>query len=184
MKTLAVVVALVLALVLQTRLAPFLVLGTSPLDLVLIVVVYVAITSGPTTGLLAGAAAGLAQDALSSGILGIGGLAKTVVGYLVGLASTQFIVAGPLPRFLTFLASTVIHAGHLSWGCTNCSTCATSAFRGAACSDRASPTRWSGSSCSRRSNCCPAPPSGASSAEAAAACGHRAAWTDSRHAHQ
>ena len=56
-------------------------------------------------------AAGLAQDALSSGILGIGGLAKTVVGYLVGLASTQFIVAGPLPRFLTFLASTVIHAG-------------------------------------------------------------------------
>ena len=94
MKTLAVVVALVLALVLQTRLAPFLVLGTSPLDLVLIVVVYVAITSGPTTGLLAGAAAGLAQDALSSGILGIGGLAKTVVGYLVGLASTQFIVPG------------------------------------------------------------------------------------------
>src|SRR3990170_2978843 len=64
MKTLAVVVALALAVVLQTKLAPFLVLGTSPLDLVLIVVVYVAITSGPTTGLLAGAAAGLAQDAL------------------------------------------------------------------------------------------------------------------------
>ena len=80
MKSLAVIGALALALVLQTKLAPFLVLGTSPLDLVLIVVVYVAITSGPTTG-------------------------------LVGLASTQFIVAGPLPRFLTFLASTVIHAG-------------------------------------------------------------------------
>jgi rod shape-determining protein MreD len=111
MKSVAVIGALVLAVVLQTKLAPFLVLGTSPLDLVLIVVVYVAITSGPTTGLLAGAGAGLAQDALSSGILGIGGLAKTVVGYLVGLASTQFIVAGPLPRFLTFLGSTVVHAG-------------------------------------------------------------------------
>ena len=111
MKSLAVIGALALALVLQTKLAPFLVLGTSPLDLVLIVVVYVALTSGPTTGLLAGAAAGLAQDALSSGILGVGGLAKTVVGYVVGLASTQFIVTGPLPRFVTFLASTVIHAG-------------------------------------------------------------------------
>ena len=29
----------------------------------------------------------------------------------MGLASTQFIVAGPLPRFLTFLCSTVVHAG-------------------------------------------------------------------------
>jgi hypothetical protein len=30
---------------------------------------------------------------------------------LVGLASRQFIVAGPLPRFFTFLGSTVVHAG-------------------------------------------------------------------------
>lgn len=110
MKILAVLAALACALLLQTRLAPFLVLGTSPLDLVLIVVVYVAMTSGPNTGLLAGAVAGLAQDALSSGTLGIGGLAKTVVGYVVGLASTQFIVAGVFPRFVTFVVSTVVHA--------------------------------------------------------------------------
>ena len=180
MKTLVVVVALALALVLQTRLAPFLVLGTSPLDLVLIVVVYVAITSGPTTGLLAGAAAGLAQDALSSGILGIGGLAKTVVGYLVGLASTQFIVAGPLPRFLTFLASTVIHAGDLHGAVRAAEPARLRLSRGAACSVRASPTRWSASSCCRRSSCCPAPPSGGSSA-AAAACARRAGWTERRH---
>lgn len=110
MKALAVIGALILALVLQTKLAPFLVLGTSPLDLVLIVVVYVGMTSGATTGLLAGAAAGLAQDALSSGIIGIGGLSKTVVGYIVGLASTQFNIAGALPRFVTFVVSTVVHA--------------------------------------------------------------------------
>ena len=47
----------------------------------LIVVVYVGIKSGPVTGLLAGTVAGLIQDALSSGILGIGGLAKTLVGF-------------------------------------------------------------------------------------------------------
>ncbi len=110
MKGLAIVGALLLALLLQTRLAAFLVLGTSPLDLVLIVVVYVAITSGPTTGLLAGAAAGLAQDALSSGIIGIGGLAKTLVGYFVGQASMQFNIAGVLPRFITFVLATVVHA--------------------------------------------------------------------------
>ena len=58
--------------------------GTA-IDLVLIVVVYVAIKSGPSTGLLAGTVAGLIQDALSSGILGIGGLAKTMVGFLSGV---------------------------------------------------------------------------------------------------
>jgi rod shape-determining protein MreD len=110
MRALSVIGSVVLALVLQTTLARFLVLGTAPLDLVLIVVVYVGLTSGPTTGLLAGAGAGLAQDALSSGIIGIGGLAKTVVGYLVGLAGTQFIVTGIVPRFFTFLASTALHA--------------------------------------------------------------------------
>ena len=52
----------------------------------LIVVVYIALESGPVTGLLAGTVGGLIQDALSSGILGIGGLAKTMVGFLAGRA--------------------------------------------------------------------------------------------------
>ena len=59
--------ALVLALVLQTTLAQVVVRGTGAVDLVLVVVIYIAISSGANTGLLAGAAAGLAQDALSSG---------------------------------------------------------------------------------------------------------------------
>jgi rod shape-determining protein MreD len=102
--------ALVMALVLQTTLAQFMVRGTAALDLVLVVVVYVALSSGATTGLLAGAAAGLAQDALSSGILGIGGLAKTVVGFVIGILASQFIVVRPLPRFVVFIAATVLHA--------------------------------------------------------------------------
>jgi rod shape-determining protein MreD len=109
-KVAAVVAALALALVLQTTFAELLVRGTAALDLVLVVVVYVALSSGPATGLLAGAAAGLAQDALSSGIIGIGGLAKTVVGFLAGLMGTQFIVVRALPRFVVFFAATVLHA--------------------------------------------------------------------------
>ena len=110
MRALRIIVAVVLAVWLQMALRNVLVLGTAPLDLVLVAVVYIALKSGPTTGLLAGACAGLAQDALGSGIIGIGGLAKTVVGYIVGQAGTQFIVTGPLPRFVTFVASTIIHA--------------------------------------------------------------------------
>jgi rod shape-determining protein MreD len=104
------IAALMLALVLQTTLAQVLVRGTAALDLVLVVVVYVSLSSGAATGLLAGSAAGLAQDALSSGILGIGGLAKTVVGFLTGLLATQFIVARALPRFIVFFAATLLHA--------------------------------------------------------------------------
>jgi rod shape-determining protein MreD len=78
--------------------------------LVLVVVVYAALTTGPVTGLLTGTFAGLVQDALSSGVIGIGGLAKTVVGFLAGIIGTQFIVAQPLPRFVVFFSATALHA--------------------------------------------------------------------------
>ena len=110
MKTVGVVLAIVIALVLQTTVGRFVIRGVVEIDLVLVVVVYVALTSGPVTGLLAGAAAGLAQDALSSGVVGIGGLAKTLVGFLAGIIGTQFIVSQPIPRFVVFLAATALHA--------------------------------------------------------------------------
>jgi rod shape-determining protein MreD len=69
-----------------------------------------ALTSGPTAGLLAGTLGGLAQDALvSGGITGIGGLAKTLVGFLTGVVGTQFIVAQSVPRFVVFFLATVVH---------------------------------------------------------------------------
>lgn len=110
MRIAGVVLAIALALVLQTTLTRFVMRGAVVVDLVLVVVVYVALTSGPVTGLLAGAAAGLVQDALSSGVIGIGGLAKTVVGFLAGIIGSQFIVAQPLPRFVVFAAATLLHA--------------------------------------------------------------------------
>ena len=110
MKGAGVVVAVALALVLQTTLARFVIRGVVAVDFVLVVVVYVALTSGPVTGMLTGTFAGLLQDALASGVIGIGGLAKTVVGFLAGIVGTQFIVAQPLPRFVVFLGATVVHA--------------------------------------------------------------------------
>jgi rod shape-determining protein MreD len=109
-KVVAALVAIAAALALQTTLASLVIRGTAALDLVLIVVVYLGLVSGPVTGLLLGMTAGLIQDALSSGLIGVGGLAKTVVGFVAGLLGTQFIVTAPLSRFMVFVLGTVIHA--------------------------------------------------------------------------
>ena len=110
MKAAGVILAIALALALQSTLAPFVIRGTVAVDLVLVAVVYVGLTSGPVTGLLAGTFAGLVQDALTSGVIGIGGLAKTIVGFLAGIVGTQFIVVQPLPRFVVFFSATLLHA--------------------------------------------------------------------------
>ena len=110
MKAAGAILAVAVALAIQTTLARFLVRGSVAVDLVLVAVVYVALTSGPVTGMLTGTFAGLIQDALSSGVIGIGGLAKTIVGFLAGIIGTQFIVAQPLPRFVVFFSATVLHA--------------------------------------------------------------------------
>jgi rod shape-determining protein MreD len=109
-RALGVILAVALAVALQTTLARFMVRGTVTLDLVLVAVVYVGLTWGPVPGLMAGTLAGLVQDTLSSGVVGIGGLAKTVVGFLSGVIGTQFIVANTLPRFVVFFGATVVHA--------------------------------------------------------------------------
>lgn len=104
------VLATALALALQTTLTRFIVRGTVAVDLVLVVVVYAALTTGPVTGLLTGTFAGIVQDALSSGVIGIGGLAKSIVGFVVGAIGQQFIVTAAIPRLLVFMAATAVHA--------------------------------------------------------------------------
>jgi rod shape-determining protein MreD len=107
-KTAGIILAVVVAQALQATLERY-IRGTVAVDLVLVVVVYVALTSGPVAGLLTGTVGGLIQDALSTGVIGIGGLAKTLVGFLAGLVGTQFIVAQSLPRFCVFFGATVLH---------------------------------------------------------------------------
>lgn len=110
MRAVGILVAIALALALQTSLARFLVGGAATVDLVLVVVVYVALTGGPVAGMLAGSLAGLTQDALSIGVIGIGGLSKSIVGFAVGAIGQQFIVTAALPRLVVFLGATVAHA--------------------------------------------------------------------------
>jgi hypothetical protein len=115
-----------IALALQTTLGRLLAPRAQLLDLVFVAVVYIALTRGPAPGLIAGAIAGLAQDSLAAtggsviaisagvatarSVIGVGGLAKTVVGFLTGIIGSQFIVARPVPRGVVFFTATVAHA--------------------------------------------------------------------------
>ena len=110
MKAAGILVAIALALALETTIARFVVTGKVAVDLVLVVVVYVALSSGSVAGLMTGTIAGLIQDALSStGVIGIGGLAKTIVGFVTGIVGTQLNIAEPFARFVVFFAATVVH---------------------------------------------------------------------------
>jgi len=109
MKTLVVLLALFVALAVQTSLSGLTMSGARTVNLVVVAVVYVALVFGPVTGMMAGTAGGLAQDALAGGIVGVGSLSKTIVGFLAGLLGAQFIVAQPLPRFVMFVSASVLH---------------------------------------------------------------------------
>ena len=109
MKTAGIVLAIVLALALQTTIARFVVSGTVAVDLVLVVVVYVALSSGSMAGMVSGTVAGLIQDSMSTGVIGIGGLAKTIVGFVTGIIGTQLNIAEPVARFVVFFSATVVH---------------------------------------------------------------------------
>jgi rod shape-determining protein MreD len=108
-KTAAVLAALVAALLFQTTLAGISLEKGTLVNFVLVAVIYVALALGPLAGLLAGAGGGLVQDAVAGGIVGIGGISKTIVGFFVGLFGAQFIVSRPLPRLVMFVGGTVVH---------------------------------------------------------------------------
>ena len=109
MRVVWICLALAAAVALQSTLARWAPSERITLDLVLIVVVLVALSAGPLSGLMAGTVGGIAQDSLSGGIIGVGGLAKTVVGFVIGMVGLQFIVAGPMQRFIVLSVATLLH---------------------------------------------------------------------------
>jgi rod shape-determining protein MreD len=102
-------VAILAALMLQTVVGYQIFGRLIGIDLVLVVVVATALFYGPTAGMVSGTIAGLCQDALSGGVLGVAGLAKTLVGFVAGVIATQFIVSSIIPRAVVFFAMTWLH---------------------------------------------------------------------------
>ena len=97
------------ALAVQTT-APRFVDGAANMDLPLVAVVFAGLTGGPLVGLWTGTAGGLAQDLLSGGVLGVNGLAKSLVGTWAGWMSVQFITFQAWRRAVIVGAATLANA--------------------------------------------------------------------------
>lgn len=113
-RTLRVIAAVAVALAAQGVLSRAVGDARVFVDLPLVAVIYAALSGGRVAGLLSGSVVGLAQDAiaggLAGGVIGIGGLAKSLAGFAAGVVGTQFIVTQTVPRVLVFMGATLLSA--------------------------------------------------------------------------
>ncbi|HVG19334.1 MAG TPA: rod shape-determining protein MreD [Blastocatellia bacterium] len=97
MQTFKIALTIFVALLLQFLLPKY--LGFFKyIDLPLIVTVYFGLQRDPILGMLTGVAAGVGGDAVIGGVLGVGGFSKTLIGYLVAMASIKLSLENPLAR--------------------------------------------------------------------------------------
>ena len=109
MKPLVVLGVVIVSVFLQVVLARFTVGGRMTFDLILVGVVFVALQAGPVAGMLAGTLGGIMLDLLSGGLVGVGGLLKTVIGFFAGSMGSRLVVAKPYARALIVGAATFVH---------------------------------------------------------------------------
>jgi rod shape-determining protein MreD len=112
-KGVQVVLAILLAFVIQTLWGRYLSARHAYFDLFLLTTALAGLSGGRVVGMGAGTAAGLVQDAFSGGMLGLNGLSKTVVGYLAGLAGNRLILRGFPARFVFFVLASATDLGVL-----------------------------------------------------------------------
>ena len=114
MQTFKIALTIVVALLLQ-MLLPKYVRFFQYIDLPLLVTVYFGLQRAPVLGMVTGMIAGLGGDSVSGGILGVGGFSKTLIGYLVGMASVRLSLENPLARLavvaVASASSTVMFVG-------------------------------------------------------------------------
>jgi rod shape-determining protein MreD len=99
-------VAVLLAFLLQLAVFPqFKLLGVQP-DLILVVAVVVAVQEGPVAGAIVGFAGGMLQDIASPQVMGMSALTKTLAAFMAGMMKDFFMTYSILlPVLLVFLAT-------------------------------------------------------------------------------
>jgi cell shape-determining protein MreD len=101
--------AIMVALVAQSGLALLLPGQAALFDPLLLIAVYVSLKRGDTPGMLAGGATGWAQEIVFGGeILGFQGLARVVLGFLIGQAGRRFLLTGAPAQFVVILIAVLL----------------------------------------------------------------------------
>ena len=109
MTPIGIALALAAALLVQTAIVRMVASEALPTDLVLLVVIFAALSRGRAAGLWTGTAGGLLQDMLSGGIIGISGLAKCITGVLVGMAGSRFIIETLWQHLVLIVLASAFH---------------------------------------------------------------------------
>lgn len=106
MQIFKIIIAVILFVALQGVLARF-VRRFEFVDLTLIITVYLSLKRKPLQGMLVGAGAGIAFDALTGGpLLGASGFVKTIIGFVLSSLNVHFAIDRKLMRlFMIVLAS-------------------------------------------------------------------------------
>jgi rod shape-determining protein MreD len=109
MNSLKYTLAGLLTLVLQSTIVHFLSISAIVPDLTLVFVVYIALRYGPLAGLAAGFLMGLVQDVYSYDTLGAGAMAKTILGYGLGLMEDHVVQLDFLSKVILLGVAFFIH---------------------------------------------------------------------------
>lgn len=100
---------LALACLLQTTWLHYLgIYGVEP-DLIVLVVVVIALTSGPLEATILGFLAGLCQDTYTPADLGLNALTKSLIGFAVGVGRTRIVAETVQVQTLLAMASLAVH---------------------------------------------------------------------------
>jgi rod shape-determining protein MreD len=109
MKVVVWMAAIVLSVTVQTTSALFFDLTFVNMDIPLVVVVLAASSGGPIVGLWAGTFAGLLQDLMSGGLVGVSGLSKSLIGVVTGLLAGRLMRTGYGYRTLLITLATIMN---------------------------------------------------------------------------
>jgi rod shape-determining protein MreD len=116
MKAVWILLAIVLALLLETALGRLVPGGARLFDPFLLVVVYCALAGGEIRGMLTGMVAGWVQDVHFGGlVLGLSAFTKLLLGYTIGVAAGHFLITSPATRALVVLLATIADALVFQW---------------------------------------------------------------------
>jgi rod shape-determining protein MreD len=96
-QTLKIAATLFVALILQLLLAKYLTFSRY-VDFMLLVTVYFSLHRVPVLAMGVGLVAGLAGDKVVGAVLGVGGFSKTLIGYIIAIASIKFPIENRLAR--------------------------------------------------------------------------------------